>query len=403
MKRAESPFSGRIHWDLCESRLAQALDRRRRNGNPVLDLTESNPSRAGLAYAGESGAEVLKSLASESSLLYDPCPQGLLAAREAISRYYERRSASVAPDELLLTSSTSEAYSYLFKLLCDPGDEVLVPVPSYPLLDFLGALEAVKLLPYPLRFDGAWHIDFGEIERTLSERTRAIVAVHPNNPTGSFVSEGDRKRLLALSEERRLALIVDEVFLDFPLSPARAHSSFAGTRRGLVFVLSGLSKLAALPQMKLGWIAVSGESALAREASLRLEHIADTYLSVGTPVSTAAPRFLELAAGMTERISARTRENLDSLVALAARVPSVTVPPPEGGWYAVLRLPALETAESWALSFLENASVYVHPGDLFGFGSETTIVVSLLTPTETFRDGVAGVLGVVSNRVDSSG
>jgi aspartate/methionine/tyrosine aminotransferase len=402
MKRVETPFSGRIHWELAESRLAQALERRRRRGNRVLDLTESNPTRAGFGYSGDAGAEVLRSLASEGSLLYDPSPLGLLAAREAISRYYQRRSASVAPGELLLTSSTSEAYSYLFKLLCDPGDEVLMPVPGYPLLDFLGALDAVQLAPYPLRFDGAWHIDFGELEKTVSERTRAIVAVHPNNPTGSFVSEGDRERLLVLSEERRLALIVDEVFLDFTFSPAPVHASFAGTRRGLVFVLSGLSKLAALPQMKLAWIAVSGESALAREASLRLEHIADTYLSVGTPVSTAAPRFLEMAAGMTERISARTSANLASLVALAARVPSVTVAPPEGGWYAVVRLPAFETAEAWALSFLENASVYVHPGDLFGFGSETTIVVSLLTPEETFRDGVAGVLGVVANRVDSS-
>lgn len=402
MKRAENPFSGRIHWELRESDLARELERRRRNGATVLDLTESNPTKAGLSYAGDAGAEILKSLASEESLLYQPCPRGLLTAREAISRYYERHAVTVAPGELILTSSTSEAYSYLFKLLCDPGDEVLVPVPSYPLLDFLGALDAVKLAPYPLRFDGAWHVDFGALEKTLSDRTRALVAVHPNNPTGSFVSAEDRERLLALSAERRMCLIVDEVFLDFPLSTDRTQASFAGERRGLVFVLSGLSKLAALPQMKLAWIAISGESELAREASHRLEHVADTYLSVGTPVSTAAPRFLELAAEMTERISARTRENLEALIALATRVPSVTVVPPEGGWYAVVRLPAVETAESWALSFLESASVYVHPGDLFGFGSEASIVVSLLTPKETFRSGVLGILRVVANRVDSS-
>jgi aspartate/methionine/tyrosine aminotransferase len=402
MKRAEKPFSGRIHWELVESDLARALLARRRSGARLLDLTESNPTRAGLYYTGDAAAEILKSLASEQSLFYQPSPRGLPAAREAISRYYRRRAAAVGPDELVLTSSTSEAYSYLFKLLCDPGDEVLVPVPSYPLLDFLGALDAVQLTPYPLRFDGAWHIDFGALEKGISDRTRAVVAVHPNNPTGSFVSAFDRERLLALSAERRMALIVDEVFLDFPLSPGGARASFAGAARGLAFVLSGLSKLAALPQMKLAWIAVSGESELAREASLRLEHVADTYLSVGTPISAAAPRFLEMAASMTERISTRTRENLEALITLSARVPSVTIVPPEGGWYALVRLPALETAESWALSFLESASVHVHPGDLFGFGSEAWIVVSLLTPEETFRDGVAAILRVVANRVDSS-
>jgi aspartate/methionine/tyrosine aminotransferase len=402
MKRAENPFSGRIHWELSPSGLARALSSALRGGAKVLDLTESNPTRAGFSYAGARAAEVLKSLASQESLVYQPCPRGLPAAREAISGYYERHAAAVAPEELILTSSTSEAYSFVFKLLCDPGDEVLVPTPSYPLLDFLLALDAVKLVPYPLRFDGAWHVDFGALEKALSDRTRGVVAVHPNNPTGSFVSPEDRERLLDLSARRRIGLIVDEVFLDFPLERGATRASFAGEKRGLVFVLSGLSKLAALPQMKLAWIAVSGEGGLAREAYLRLEHVADSYLSVGTPVSNAAPRLLEMAAEMSERISARTRENLDTLVALAKDVPSVTVHPPEGGWYAVARLPALETAESWALSFLESASVHVHPGDLFGFGSEASIVVSLLTPMDVFREGVLGILRVVANRVDSS-
>ena len=378
-------FSKRIHWGMEENDLAQALSRKRSAGTPVLDLTESNPTRAGFAYPS---AEIRRSFDDEALLEYVPDPRGGKAARKTVSDYYRERGAEVSLDDIFLTASTSEAYSFLFKLLCDAGDEVLVPRPSYPLFDFLAALDEVKPVSYPLRFDGSWHVDFGALEAALSEKTRAIVAVHPNNPTGSFVSREDRERLLELG----LPLIVDEVFLDFPLSKAVAAESFVDSTRGLVFVLSGLSKLAGLPQMKLGWIVVAGERENREEAALRLEHIADSYLSVGAPVQVAAPELLRLAPGIRRSISERTTRNLDTLKREAAAAPAATLSIPEGGWYAALRVPAVRSSEEWALSLLEKESVYVHPGTFFGFDLEAYLVVSLLTPEDGFVDGIRRIL-----------
>jgi len=391
-------FSKRIQWGMEENDLAQALARKRRAGVPVLDLTESNPTRAGLSYPS---AEIRKSFDDEALLQYAPDPRGGRAVREAVSHYYRERGADVHLDEIFLTASTSEAYGFLFKLLCDAGDEVLVPRPSYPLFDFLAALDAVKPVSYPLRFDGAWNMDFGALEASLSEKSRAIVAVHPNNPTGSYVSSEDRERLLTLSADRGLALIVDEVFLDFPLSKTAAAETFAGSTPGLVFVLSGLSKLAGLPQMKLGWIVVSGERENRKEAALRLEHIADSYLSVGAPVQIAAPALLRLAPEMRRLISERTLRNLDSLRGVVASAPTVTLPIPEAGWYAAIRLPAVRSSEEWALSLLEDDSIYVHPGRFFGFDVEAYLVVSLLTPEDAFEEGVRRILRAVSHELDS--
>jgi aspartate/methionine/tyrosine aminotransferase len=382
-------FSNRIHWGMEENDLAQALARKRRAGVPVLDLTESNPTRAGLPYPS---AAIQKSFDNEGLLQYVPDPRGGRAVREAVSHYYRERGAEVHFDDIFLTASTSEAYGFLFKLLCDAGDEILVPRPSYPLFDFLAALDEVKPVSYPLRFDGAWHVNFGALETALSEKSRAVVAVHPNNPTGSYVSREERERLLALSADRGLALIVDEVFLDFPLSKTAVAQSFAGPTRGLVFVLSGLSKLAGLPQMKLGWIVVSGDPENRKEAALHLEHIADSYLSVGAPVQVAAPELLRLAPETRRLISERTWRNLDSLKKEAASAPTVTLPIPEGGWYAAIRLPAVRSSEEWALSLLEDESVYVHPGNFFGFDVEAYLVVSLLTPEDAFMDGVRRIV-----------
>jgi aspartate/methionine/tyrosine aminotransferase len=380
-------FSKRISWGMEVNELAQALARKKAAGIPVLDLTESNPTRAGLPYPS---SEIRKSVDDEALLTYIPDPRGAGAAREAVSRYYRERGAEVPIDDLFLTASTSEAYGFLFKLLCDAGDEVLVPRPSYPLFDFLAALDEVNPVYYPLRFDGAWHVDFAALETAITERSRALVVVHPNNPTGSYVSREDRERLLALG----LPLIVDEVFLDFPLSQTAAAETLAISTRGLVFVLSGLSKLAGLPQMKLGWIVVAGEQESRKKAGLRLEHIADSYLSVGTPVQVAAPALLKLAPETRRLISERTRRNLEVLKRELSSAPEVTLSIPEGGWYAPLRLPAVHSSEEWALTLLEKESVHVHPGSFFGFDVEAFVVLSLMTPEEVFVEGVRRILQV---------
>jgi aspartate/methionine/tyrosine aminotransferase len=378
-------FSKRIHWGMEENDLARALARKRAAGDRILDLTESNPTRAGLPYPA---SPIRKAFDDEALLRYVPDPRGDENARMVVSRYYRDRGADVSEDDVFLTASTSEAYSFLFKLLCDAGDEVLVPRPSYPLFDFLAALDEVRPVSYPLRFDGAWHMDFAALEDSMTEKSRAIIAVHPNNPTGSYVSSEDRERLLDLG----LPLIVDEVFLDFPLSKTGAFETFARSTRGLVFVLSGLSKLAGLPQMKLGWIVIAGDRENRKEAALRLEHIADSYLSVGAPVQVAAPTVMKLAPAIRRSISDRTTRNLDSLQKALASAPAVTLLVPQGGWYVPLRLPAVHSSEEWALSLLEEESVYVHPGSFFGFDVEAYLVVSLLTPEDVFVEGVRRAL-----------
>jgi aspartate/methionine/tyrosine aminotransferase len=382
-------FSKRL-GSLEENELWRVLSLKRAAGDEIFDLTESNPTQIGLEYPSDA---IVEALAQPGALTYEPAPQGHLTAREAVARYYRERGKNVSTDDIVLTAGTSEAYSFLFKLLCEPGDEVLVPQPSYPLFETLASLEAVVPVPYSL--------DHGPAE-ALSPRCRAILVVHPNNPTGSYVSEEAAERLVTLSRDNDVALIVDEVFLDYTLRGTTA-TSFAGALEGLVFVLSGLSKLAGLPQMKLSWITIGGATARREEARRRLEHIADAFLSVGTPVQLAAPRFLELASGMRERIRERVEENLSFLEHAAQRVPEVTFPIPEGGWYAALRLPAVLSSEAWAIEFLERASVYVHPGDLFGFARDAHVVISLLAPPERLRTAFARVLDVVSDRVNSSG
>jgi alanine-synthesizing transaminase len=388
-------FSERIRWALEENELSRLLARRRSVGEAVLDLTVSNPTRAGLAYPA---GEIVNALASREILDYEPDPRGSARTREAVAGYYHEKGVRLSVEDLVLTASTSEGYSFLFKLLAEAGDEILVPRPSYPLFDFLAALDGVGTRPYPLRYDGSWHLDGAALEQSISDRTRAIVAVHPNNPTGSYVAPADRERLVTLAAERGVALIVDEVFLDFPLGASAAGPpprSFAGEREGLVFVLSGLSKLAGLPQMKLAWIVVSGDERLVEQASLRLEHIGDTYLSVSAPVALAAPRLLALGGAIRREISGRSRQNLDALTRRVGETPAVSIFTPEGGWYAPLRLPAIRTAEEWALELLEKDSVYVHPGNFFGFDVEGVVVTSLLTPVATCSRGMERLLSRV--------
>jgi len=378
-------FSSRFHWDPAPNRLTRLLAEKRRAGADILDLTESNPTRAGLSYP----VEIVQALADPRALRYDPQPAGSLDAREAVCRYYADAGYTIAPDRVLLTASTSEAYQYLFKLLADPGDEVLVPRPSYPLFEFLANMESLRVVSYPLVYHGAWSIDCDALAAAVTDRTRAIVLVNPNNPTGSFLKRDE----LQFLQSRGLPLISDEVFADYAFGEdTQRVRTLAGAAEALAFSMSGLSKIAGLPQMKLGWIVISGPAAAAAEAKDKLEWIADTYLPVSTPVQQAAPRLLELGKGIQSQIAARVRANLAWLQsAIAAGSPCRTLAV-EGGWYATLQVPRIRREEEWVLELLAEDNVMVQPGFFFDFESEAFLVLSLLTPPETFREGCRRLL-----------
>jgi alanine-synthesizing transaminase len=366
------------------------LAEKRRVRAKVLDLTESNPTRAGFHYPER---EVLEALADPAALRYDPAPRGLLSAREAVSRYYAERGIELPASHIVLTASTSEAYAYLFKLLANPGDEVLVPRPSYPLFEFLAGLESTVLKQYPLRYDGAWHVDFDALERTVTARTRAVVVVNPNNPTGSFLKHEEAQRLDEFAAQRGIAILNDEVFSDYAFaendSRAAAFPGFAQERSAQVFTMSGLSKIAGLPQMKLGWIAASGPGS--EESLERLEWIADTYLSVSTPVQLALPRLLELSGGIRTQIRDRTAANLTWLKERVEGSP-LSVLNTEGGWSAILQVPRTRSEEEWAITLLGERDVLIQPGFFYDFESEAFLVVSLLTEAGTFAEGVDRIL-----------
>lgn len=382
-------FSTRFHWDLRPNRLSVLLAEKRRAGAAILDLTESNPTRAGLAYPGET----LGAPADSSGLVYDPQPSGLRAAREAVSRYYAERGETVEPDRLLLTASTSEGYAYLFKLLTDPGDEVLVPRPSYPLFEFLATMESARVASYPLVYHGGWTIDCHALAAAVTARTRAIVLVNPNNPTGSFVKRDELEFLVRLGSERSMALISDEVFADYAFGgDERRVSTLAECADVLAFAMSGLSKVAGLPQMKLGWIAIAGPEAARAEAREKLELIADTYLSVGTPVQNAAARLLSLGRDVRMQIARRTRENLEWLRASIGPQSACRVLAVEGGWYATLQVPRTRKEEDWALELLGEDHVLVQPGFFYDFESEAFLILSLLTGPAAFQEGCRRLL-----------
>jgi alanine-synthesizing transaminase len=382
-------LSRRTAFDEQPNPLALALERaheeERRGGRSVLDLTVANPTTAGLAYDREA---ILTALADPRALVYEPLPFGLPSARAAVAEDHAARGFTVRPEQVLLTASTSEAYSFLFKLLCDPGDELLAPAPSYPLFEHLARFESVKLVPYPLRYDGAWHLDVGEVRARVTERTRGILLVSPNNPTGSYTKKGELAALAQLG----VPLVSDEVFAGYPLGPDRDHDrawSALETKDALVFALGGLSKAAALPQMKLAWTVVQGPPDLTRPVLARLELIADSFLSAGTPVQHALPALLEAGRLTEATIRARTRENLATLDERLARPGSpVSRLHLEGGWYATLRLPRTQSEAAWSLRFLEADGVHVHPGHFFDFEDEAYAIVSLLTPPEVFAEGV---------------
>jgi len=384
-------FSARFKWSLETNRITQLLAEKRQSGDEIFDLTESNPTRAGFDYPT---GEILAALAAPSAMNYEPHPRGLLAARLAVSDYYRSRGVFVAPDQMHLTASTSEAYAYLFKLLADQGDAVLVPQPSYPLFDFLAALEGVELRPYETVYEhpAGWRINFMSLESAVNARTKAVVVVNPNNPTGSFLKRDEVDRLLAFCERNHLALIVDEVFNDYALheDPARV-TSFDPTGATLIFVLNGFSKMLGLPQMKLGWIVTHGLADLRRAAGERLDLIADTFLSVNTPVQCAAPAWLRLREPIQGSILMRIRDNLTWLASRAESSPCRLLKV-EGGWCAPLEVPRHEPEEEMVLNLLRRHGVLAHPGYFFDFHREAFLVLSLLPPPEVFQPGVNRLL-----------
>jgi aspartate/methionine/tyrosine aminotransferase len=383
-------FSARIDLDLSPNALTTALSARRARGGRILDLTAADPAGAGFRYPE---AEILAALASPAALRHRPDPRGLPSARSAIRDYYAARGESVDPEDLLLTASTSESYTLLFKLLADPGDEILAPAPSYPLFDVLAALECLRLVRYPLEHagDSGWRIRRDALEAAISPRTRAIVVVHPNNPTGSYLGSPERAWLEALCARRALPLIADEVFLDYGRGAA-GETSFATTRETLAFALSGLSKLAGLPQMKLGWIALAGPERARAQARERLEFIADAYLSVGAPVQHAAAALLGLRAEVQRQIRERVAANERLLRERCAGARDVRALEREGGWYAVLELPETIDEEAFCVRLLEEHGVHVHPGFFFDFERPGVLVVSLLAPPADFAEGIARVI-----------
>jgi alanine-synthesizing transaminase len=375
-------FSKRTNWNVEESELARAHRERLEAGLPIADLTASNPTRCCFSYP----AELLTALTDPQSLDYDPQPLGMLPARQAVCGYYATHGIKVKPEQITLTTSTSEAYSYLFRLLSDPGDEIIALQPGYPLFDFLAGLDDVKLGAAPLVYDEGWQIEFESLERAITERTRAIVVVHPNNPTGHFVKHWEKDRLADLCRRRGLSLIVDEVFLDYGLGPEERQSSFAAGLEGVpVFVVSGLSKIAGLPQMKAAWIVATGPETPA--AMARLEVIADTFLSMNAPVQLALPKWFEASPGIQHQILTRVQANLAALDRELASVPELKRLKVEAGWYAVLRIPALEPDDVTVLKSLDRG-VWIHPGHFFGMGSSGWLVVSLLAPQAEFGAGV---------------
>lgn len=380
-------FSSRTPSSFQPNRLSLAAERLRAAGAPLIDLTISNPTRAGLAYPA---AAILDALLDARILTYEPSAAGPLEAREAVAAWHARQGVEADPDSLILTGSTSEAYGWIFKLLCEPGDAVMAPRPSYPLFECLASLEGVRTVQFSLLEELRWAADPAELERWLDPRARAIILVNPNNPTGNYLTREEWLRLQEFAALRGLALIVDEVFLDYAWHPdARRVSSLEGPHLALTFTLSGLSKIAALPQMKLGWIHVAGPEDLRREALQRLEWIADSYLPVSAPVLYAASRWFELVPSIQGPILARLAENRTALAEAIGLGSAWRVLPAAGGWIALLDAPRIHSEEEWALTLLEQFHVLIQPGFFYDFEREALFAASLLAEPEAFREALA--------------
>ena len=382
-------FATRTNWRLETNRLARALEEHRRSGKELFDLTASNPTTCGFAYPER---EILAALADPRGLVYRPESKGLREAREAVAEYYRGRQGfsgaiqQIDPERILLASGTSEAYSHIFRLLCEKGDEILVPAPSYPLFEFLADLADIRLVPYLLLYDHGWQIDFASLRAALTPRSRAVLVVHPNNPTGSFVKPREAAELAEICAAREMAIVADEVFLDYT-SGAASAKTFALQDAALTFTLSGLSKISLLPQMKLAWTVVSGPEAVVQIAINRLEIIADTYLSPSTPIQLALPKFLSLRHSMQAQLQQRISTNLSFLDSMLRESKSLVRLDHEGGWYVILRVPVTGTDDDLTVALLNRHSVLVHPGHFFNFSREGFLVLSLITPQDKFKEG----------------
>jgi alanine-synthesizing transaminase len=386
--------SSRLPSSLEANALARVIQAKRRSGASILDLTESNPTRVGLTYP----ADLLAPLAEPRALAYDPQPLGLWSARAAVAADFRRRGIVISADRVVLTASTSEAYALLFKLLCDAGDKVLVPHPSYPLFEHLTQLESVEAVPYELEYHGAWRIDIDSVRAAMRDGVRAILIVSPNNPTGSFLHRDDLEQLSEIAAAKKIPLIGDEVFADYRLDGAAAPTHVLADGDIVAFSLGGLSKSAGLPQLKLGWIGFGGPSGRVDELLGRYEIIADTYLSVSTPIQAAAAQLIESGAAIRAQILARIKRNLESLRTHAAAFPSIGVLPAEGGWSAVMQVPSLASEETLVLDLVEKDDVLVHPGYFFDFPREAFIVISLLVEPASFDRGILRVLSRAAGR-----
>jgi aspartate/methionine/tyrosine aminotransferase len=384
-------FAKRTNWNLTPNRLSEALAAHRAAGKPLLDLTVSNPTECGFEY---DSSAILNALSNPAALSYEPNPKGLESARRAVAGYYADRGENVSVEDIFLTTSTSEAYSYIFRTLCDPGDELLIPSPSYPLFDFLADIQDVSLVRYPLLYDHGWQIDFHALEQAITPRTRGVIVVHPNNPTGHFAKQAEIAKLNSICSKRRLAIIADEVFLDFALEGNR-RASFAENRNAPTFTLSGLSKICGLPQMKAAWLITGGPQEWKREALSRLEVITDTYLSVNAPVQLAIPKFLERRHSFQKQAMSRIQRNLAELDRQLAAQKAVSRLKVEGGWCAVLRVPTTRSDEDLAIELLTTRGVSVHPGHFFEFPAEGYLVVSLIIPHRTFAEGTSRLLSIL--------
>jgi alanine-synthesizing transaminase len=377
-------FAKRTNWNLETNRLSAALAAHRAAGKPLIDLTVSNPTECGFRYDEEG---ILNALRNPAALKYEPNPRGLAVARDAVAQYYAERGAVVSSNGIFLTTSTSEAYSYVFRTLCDPEDEILIPAPSYPLFEFLADIQDVRLVHYPLVYDYGWQIDFHTLEQAIKPWTRGVIAVHPNNPTGHFMKMEEIRKLNEICAAREIAIIADEVFLDFALREKQA-ATFAANSEALTFTMSGLSKMCGLPQMKAAWLIVSGPELLKEKALARLEVIADTYLSMNAPIQLALPAFLGQRRDFQRQLVTRVEENLLELDRQLARQESCSRLKVEGAWNAVIRVPATRTDEELSIDLLASKGLYAHPGHFYEFPSDGHLVVSLIGPEAAFAKGI---------------
>lgn len=382
-------FSNRLDINIEPNELSLLYREKMKNGEEILDLTLSNPTKLGFRYDAK---RITKEFIDERSLVYEPEPKGMLLAREEVSRYYSEKRKVVDPDDIFIVPSTSEAYSYLFKLLLEPGDEVLIPQPCYPLFEFLVKLDSGNVVFYPMEYDfrGGWLTDFNEIEKRISGKTKVIVIINPNNPTGTYLKKNEFGKFDEISSKHGLAMIIDEVFSDYAIEENQdSLLTAAGLCSSLCFILNGFSKMLGLPQMKFGWIAVQGESMLKKEAIKRLEIIADTYLSVATPVQHAAKVLFETREKIQDEIKERIRRNYELLRSGLLLNPDIKSMKSEGGWSAIINFENLLIKDDdFALRLLEKKNVLVHPGYYYDFPDDWYAVLSLLTKPKAFEEGV---------------